>query len=392
MPAPTPVPPRDLLTTPDLLHPVVSPTDPPSARDVLTVVDLDAGADDPAAVAGALAGSTRLTLGIARRPWDAALQPVVDALTLALCLPSVAAPGRAHVPVPDPAAAAAEIAAAVDRTPRAALALGNVLRINGQLLDTASFGSDSFGSGPGDTDPLGTDPLSAGRRNAPASASPHGVADAVATESLAYSALLAGPEFAAWRTEHPARPEPPVPADAVLLDREGDVLRITLNRPDRRNALGHGLRDALIDGLDVLAADPALRAELRGAGPSFSSGGDLDEFGTAADPATAHVVRLARSAGLRVHRDRDRITPYLHGACVGAGIEVPAFAATVVAAPDAWCQLPELSLGLIPGAGGTASVTARIGRWRTAWMALTGARVTARHALAWGLVDRIEPS
>ncbi|WTW98690.1 enoyl-CoA hydratase/isomerase family protein [Streptomycetaceae bacterium NBC_01309] len=370
MPAPTPVPPRDLLTTPDLLHPVVSPTDPPSARDVLTVVDLDAGADDPAAVARALAGSTRLTLGIARGPWDEALQPVVDALTLALCLPSVPAPGRAHVPVPDPAAAAAEIAAAVDRTPRAALALGNVLRINGRLLATGSFGADSSN----------------------ADSSPRGVSDAVATESLAYSALLAGPEFAAWRTGHPARPEPPVPADAVLLDREGDVLRITLNRPDRRNALGHGLRDALIDGLDVLAADPALRAELRGAGPSFSSGGDLDEFGTAADPATAHVVRLARSAGLRVHRDRDRITPYLHGACVGAGIEVPAFAATVVAAPDAWCQLPELSLGLIPGAGGTASVTARIGRWRTAWMALTGARVTARHALAWGLVDRIEPS
>ncbi|MGW0664697.1 enoyl-CoA hydratase/isomerase family protein [Streptodolium elevatio] len=359
-PVPRTVRPDELPAEPDLLHPVVTPAGPPRGADVLTIVDLDAGARDPDAVARALAGSTRLTIGIAREPWDDALQPVVEALTLTLCLPAVAAPGRAHVPVPDPAAAAAEIAAAADRTPRAALALGNVLRINARLLDAAG------------------------------SPWTRGVEDAVATESLAYSALLAGPEFAAWRTEHPPRPEPPVPPDAVLLDREGDLLRITLNRPDRRNALGHGLRDALIDGLDVLAADPALRAELRGSGPSFSSGGDLDEFGTAADPATAHVVRLARSAGLRVHRDRERITPYLHGACVGAGIEVPAFAATVVAAADAWCRLPELSLGLIPGAGGTASVTARIGRWRTAWMTLTGARLTARHALAWGLVDRLE--
>ncbi|WP_436774963.1 enoyl-CoA hydratase/isomerase family protein [Yinghuangia sp. YIM S09857] len=358
-----PVPPAALLASSDLLQPAVSPTDPPRGDDVLTIVDLDEGAHDPGAVARILGDSTRLTLGIARGPWDEALQPVVNALTLTLCLPTVAAPGRAHVPVPDPAAAAAEIAAAVHRTPRAALALGNVLRINAGLIRTAGS--------PG---------------------GPLGLADAVATESLAYSALLAGPEFAAWRAAHPPRREPPVPSDAVLLEREGDVLRITLNRPDRRNALGHGLRDALIDGLDVLAADPTLRAELRGAGPSFSSGGDLDEFGTAADPATAHVVRLARSAGLRVHRDRDRVTPYLHGACVGAGIEVPAFAATVVAAPDAWCQLPELSLGLIPGAGGTASVTARIGRWRTAWMTLTGARLSAQHALAWGLVDRVEPS
>lgn len=75
---------------------------------------------------------------------------------------------------------------------------------------------------------------------------------------------------------------------------------------------------------------------------------------------------------------------------VGAGIEVPAFAGKVVAFADAWCQLLELSLGLIPGAGGTVSVTRRIGRWRTAWMVLSGERVPAGRALEWGLVDRIE--
>lgn len=344
---------------PEFLVPTA--TSAPGADDVLTVVDLDAGSVAPGAVARTLAGSTRLTIGIAHHPWPPALQEAVDACTLTIApLSGAPLPGRAHVAVPDPEHALATVVAAVRRTPRAALASANILRITDALAAAgAASGADLM----------------------------H---DAVAAESFAYSALLAGPEFAAWRQGRPLRPEPPVPDDAVLLERDGGLLRVTLNRPERRNAFGHGLRDALVDALALLAADPALRAELRGSGPAFSAGGDLDEFGTAPDPATAHVVRLARSAGLMVHRHRDRVTAHLHGACVGAGIEVPAFAGTVVAAPDMWCQLPELSLGLIPGAGGTAGVPGRIGRWRTAWMVLSGERVSAARALEWGLVDRIE--
>jgi enoyl-CoA hydratase/carnithine racemase len=79
----------------------------------------------------------------------------------------------------------------------------------------------------------------------------------------------------------------------------------------------------------------------------------------------------------------------VHGACIGAGIEVPAFAGRVLAAPDAYVMLPEVSMGLVPGAGGTVSITGRIGRWRTAWLALTGSRLDAHTALSWGLVDEI---
>jgi enoyl-CoA hydratase/carnithine racemase len=84
-------------------------------------------------------------------------------------------------------------------------------------------------------------------------------------------------------------------------------------------------------------------------------------------------------------------TAWVHGTCVGAGIELPAFCPLVVAAPGTTFRLPEVSMGLVPGAGGTASIPARIGRHRAAYMALSGSAVTAETALDWGLVDSIRP-
>jgi enoyl-CoA hydratase/carnithine racemase len=80
---------------------------------------------------------------------------------------------------------------------------------------------------------------------------------------------------------------------------------------------------------------------------------------------------------------------HLHGACMGAGIELAAFARRVVAAADAAIGLPEVTLGLIPGAGGTISLPRRIGRHRTALLALSGKNVDAATALEWGLVDEV---
>jgi enoyl-CoA hydratase/carnithine racemase len=90
-----------------------------------------------------------------------------------------------------------------------------------------------------------------------------------------------------------------------------------------------------------------------------------------------------------LHELRARVSVRVHGACVGAGIELPAFAGQVIAAPDAVFGLPEVAMGLIPGAGGTVSIPRRIGRWRTAWMAVTGRQIGARTALEWGLVDAL---
>jgi enoyl-CoA hydratase/carnithine racemase len=74
---------------------------------------------------------------------------------------------------------------------------------------------------------------------------------------------------------------------------------------------------------------------------------------------------------------------------VGAGIELAACAGHVVATADTRIGLPEVAMGLIPGAGGTVSLPARIGRHRTAWLALTGRTLDAPTAHAWGLVDAL---
>jgi hypothetical protein len=215
------------------------------------------------------------------------------------------------------------------------------------------------------------------------------VEDGLVVESLAFSALLAGPDFLAWRSSHPRRANTPVAAP-VRLRRHGGVLDARLDVPERHNAFSAAMRDALVEALEIARWDESVtEVRLTGAGSSFSSGGDLDEFGTTPDVVTAHAIRVDRSAGLAVHRLRDRVQPLLHGACIGAGIEVPAFADHVRARRDAFFCLPELALGMIPGAGGTVSIARRIGRWRTAYLALTGRRIDAVTALSWGLVDEL---
>ena len=218
-----------------------------------------------------------------------------------------------------------------------------------------------------------------------------GVPQRLVAESLAYSTLQHGSEFQRWigtRKQH--KPSPLNDDPAVTVERVEDELFLTLNRPEKRNAYNAEMRDALCDGLSLLSFDPGIRkATLRGAGSCFSAGGDLDEFGEATDAGLAHVSRVARSAGNLMASVHERIEVHVHGACIGAGIELPAFAQHVLARRDAFFQLPEVSMGLIPGAGGTASILPRIGRHRMAAWALTGTRVDAETALSWGLVDEL---
>jgi enoyl-CoA hydratase/carnithine racemase len=212
----------------------------------------------------------------------------------------------------------------------------------------------------------------------------------LAAESLAYAALQGGPEFARWRAERPPVAAQPETAPPLRAERDGDRLLLVLDRPAKRNAFSAAMRDALVEALALAADDDAIREiRLAGAGPAFCAGGDLDEFGRRPDPATAHAVRMARSAARAAAACAPRLVADVHGACVGAGLELAAFAGRVRARPDARFWLPELSLGLVPGAGGTVSLPRRIGRHRTAWLALTGAPIDAATARDWGLVDEL---
>ena len=212
--------------------------------------------------------------------------------------------------------------------------------------------------------------------------------EALALESTAYSMLLASQGFRSWRAANPPRAR----ADAgtrVAMD-VGRAIAIRLTRGERRNAFDARMRDELAEALAFALDHPdAPPVILSGDGPCFSAGGDLDEFGTAGDVGLAHLIRTLRSPARLAAALGPRLTARLHGACVGAGIEVPAAAGRVAADPGAHFRLPEVSMGLIPGAGGTATIPRRIGRRRACWMAISGADVDLATALDWGLVDEV---
>ena len=323
----------------------------------LALVDLDAPAD-PVLLARArreARASERILVGVRTgEPPDERWHDLLGALGLTLTRTSPQDPPQTCVALPDPAAAARPLRAAAAACPQACLVLSQVLRA-GARLDVRS---------------------------------------GLNVESFAYSTLLRGAEFRRWLAGRPARPIPPSgPEPAVITERDGGSLRVTLNRPARRNAYSRELRDALVEALLVPVVDETVtRVVITGAGPSFCSGGDLDEFGTAPDAATAHFIRTSGGAAGLLHRIAGRAEVRVHGACVGAGIELAAFAGRVIAQPGTTFRLPEVAMGLIPGAGGTVSIPRRIGPWRTLYLALSGSALDADTAARWGLVDHTASS
>jgi len=188
-----------------------------------------------------------------------------------------------------------------------------------------------------------------------------------------------------------AGPRAPSPAASLLVERRGSELYLVLDRPEARNAIDRPMRDQLVEVFSVAALDPEVRSiKLRARGEVFSMGGDLAEFGTTRDPATAHLIRSRTLPALTIAPRASILDVHVQGACVGAGLEIAAFAARLTATRQAWFQLPELSMGLVPGAGGCVSVPKRIGRQRAGLMILSGRRINAERALEWGLIDAIE--
>jgi 3-hydroxyacyl-CoA dehydrogenase len=169
----------------------------------------------------------------------------------------------------------------------------------------------------------------------------------------------------------------------VTFFRVEDVLELVIDQPPV-NALGQGLRRALWQGLDRAAADPEVRAVLiRAEGRSFPVGADIAEFDR---PAQAPDL-----SALCCHLESlDKpVVVAIHGMALGGGLELAMAAHLRVALADARLGLPEVGLGILPGAGGTQRLPRLIGAEQALRMAMTGRPVPAAEALAMGLLDHV---
>ncbi len=207
-------------------------------------------------------------------------------------------------------------------------------------------------------------------------------------ESLAYGLLQGSAEHGAWLAGRPSVMTQV--SGRVLTERRDDRLLVTLDYAEAGNAIDAVMRDALRDVFAAAALDNSIaRIHFRGMGRSFCLGANLAEFGTTRDGAMAHGIRQITLPAPMIARCAARMTAHIQGACVGAGLEMAAWADHITAERGSWFQLPELAMGLIPGAGGCVSVSCRIGRQKTALMILSGRRISAQMALDWGLIDAI---
>jgi enoyl-CoA hydratase len=208
-------------------------------------------------------------------------------------------------------------------------------------------------------------------------------------ESVCYGVLQAGADHSEWLASRPATRDAALEG-RVVVSRAGDRLNILIDHASARNAIDRAIRDELYEAFSLAALDPEIASvSLRSTGRAFSVGAELGEFGTTRDPAMAHWIRTRTLPAHPLSLRPEIVDVHVQGACVGSGLEMAAFAGRITASRSAWFQLPELAMGVIPGAGGCVSVSRRIGRQRAALMILSGKRIDATTALDWGLVDAI---
>ena len=182
--------------------------------------------------------------------------------------------------------------------------------------------------------------------------------------------------------------------ETVLLELDGPVARLTLNRPRVLNAYNIQMRDELYQALDLLEENRDVRAAVvRGAGErAFCAGADLTEFGSAPSQFIARQVRFERDVWARLFGLRTPLVAAVRGFCFGSGLEIALGCDLILAAPDAKFGLPETNLGMIPAAGGTQTMPRAVGTARGLDALLTGRTIEAEEAAAIGLVNAVEPA
>ncbi|MGI8927209.1 MAG: enoyl-CoA hydratase/isomerase family protein [Tepidiformaceae bacterium] len=170
------------------------------------------------------------------------------------------------------------------------------------------------------------------------------------------------------------------------------VATITLDRPERLNAINMAMRDLLWTYLRASRDIPGVRAIVfRGEGRAFSAGADISEFGTAPSILASRRARWERDVwGLLLAQPVPTVAR-MHGFCFGAGLELPLCCDLRIASDDATFALPEVTLGYIPSACGTQTLPRTIPPGAAAHMILGGEPIDAAAALRWGLISQAVP-
>lgn len=181
-------------------------------------------------------------------------------------------------------------------------------------------------------------------------------------------------------------------ADEVLLqETDGAVLNLTINRPDKLNALNADVIEALSGAVEAAAADDAVRViVLRGAGDkAFVAGADISEFNNYRPADAARMSSRGQRLFRRIETLGKPVIAVLDGFALGGGLELAMACTLRVASTNARLGQPEINLGLIPGYGGTQRLARLAGRGVALDLCLTGDPVDAQRALDLGIVNRV---
>ena len=174
----------------------------------------------------------------------------------------------------------------------------------------------------------------------------------------------------------------------VVVEREEPIAVVRLNRPEQLNALSEELMGELVDALEALDRDEAIRCiVLAGSERAFAAGADIDEMAEASAVDMYYARRVERWDAIR--RLWTPVVAAVSGYCLGGGNELAMACDLVVASETAQFGQPETGLGLIPGAGGTQRLTRAVGKATAMDVVLSGRFLDAREAERAGLVARV---
>jgi enoyl-CoA hydratase len=177
--------------------------------------------------------------------------------------------------------------------------------------------------------------------------------------------------------------------ELVATERDGAVVVVTMNRPERLNALNDELIGGVVDALEAADRDPDVRAiVLAGGEKAFAAGADIGQMATAS-AMEMHEARERIEMWDRIRAVRTPIVAAVSGYCLGGGNELALACDLIVASPSAQFGQPETGVGIIPGAGGTQRLTRAVGKSVAMDVILSGRFLTADEALAAGLVARV---